>query len=379
MKSRKAVVIGGGIGGLAAAIGLRSIGWDVAAYERVAEPREVGAGLSLWANAVRALRLLGVAEPILARSVPEMVGGIRTPDGTLLAGTSSSDLRALAGETNIVLHRADLHAALLHALGVEHIRFGAACTGFAEFADGVVARFADGSEARADVLVGADGLRSAIRAQLHGDEPPRYAGYTAWREPLVREGHDRAPGETWGAGARFGQVALPGGQVYWFATKSVPPGGRSPDGEKAELLRTFGGWHAPVEALIQASDERAILRNDIFDRPPLGWWGKGRVTLLGDAAHPMTPNLGQGACQALEDAVVLARSLGDEPDVASALRLYEARRIPRTSAIVRQSRQVGAVGQWQAPLAVWARSQLVRYVIPRMQARQVERLMAYPF
>jgi len=166
-------------------------------------------------------------------------------------------------------------------------------------------------------------------------------------------------------------------RVYWYATSNAPEGERKPGNEKAGLAKIFKGWHTPIESLIDATDESAIFRNDIYDRPGLNKWGEGRVTLLGDAAHPMTPNLGQGACQALEDAVVLARCLSGSPDTASALADYETQRIPRANWFVNQSRQVGTIGQWQHPIAVTLRNALIKLLSPRMQERQLERIVRY--
>ena len=373
--SRTAIIIGGGIGGLAAGIALRQDGFRVEVFERAPRLHEVGAGLTLWPNAVRALRHLGLGEAVAALAVPEVAGGLRTPDGTLLLATSTADVQRLFGEPTLVLHRADLQRVLLDAIGAECVRLGATFRRFEWGDERVTAHFEDGTEAHGALLVGADGLRSVVRAQLHGERAPTYAGYTAWRAVVPFNVHDLQPGETWGAGARFGQVPLSDGRAYWFATKNAPEGARSPGGEKAELLLLFGGWHAPIEALITATDEGALLRNDVYDRPPLQAWGRGRVTLLGDAAHPMTPNLGQGACQALEDAVVLARCLRDAVGPPEGLRAYEARRIPRTTALVEQSRRIGRVGQWQHPAATYARALLVRHVASRTQGRQLRRVV----
>ncbi len=374
-----AIIIGGGIGGLATAIALRNVGIEVVVFERVAQLHEVGAGLSLWANATKALKLLGLADGINKISIPEVQGGIRSWQGEVLTTTSTQELQRALGQPNLVLHRADLHAALLGALQTESVHFGQQCTGFQQDATGVTAHFANGEPVRGDLLIGADGLHSIVRAQLHGKQKPSYAGYTAWRSVVNFAPEQLLPGETWGAGVRFGQVPISGKRAYWFAAKNALEGARSPDGEQAELLRIFRGWHAPIEALIEASAESAILRNDIYDRPPLRHWGENRVTLLGDAAHPMTPNLGQGACQALEDAVVLARFLREANDIAAALRAYEAQRIPRTSSIVTQSRRVGAIGQWQHPVAVQLRKFLLKQVVARIQTQQIIRMVGYDF
>lgn len=374
--NRKALLIGGGIGGLATAIALRQIGFTVEVFERVAMLREVGAGLSLWANAIKALDYLGLAPAMRALALPETAGGIRTASGDLLMQTANAQLAARFGELSVMVHRAELHDLLRQAFG-QAIRLGMDCVAITEEERGVRVRFRNGEEATGDLVIGADGLHSAVRSGLHGAQPPRYAGYTAWRGVVGFDCQRLQIGETWGKGARFGQIPMQGDRVYWFATHNTPAGQQSRDGEKAELLRLFGAWHDPIRALIEATPETAILRNDIYDRPPLTWWGRGRITLLGDAAHPMTPNLGQGACQALEDAVVLAKQLQATAAIPAALRAYEAARIPRTTMIVNQSHRVGQVGQWASPVAVAGRNWLVKHLLARLQYQQFAPLIGY--
>jgi 2-polyprenyl-6-methoxyphenol hydroxylase-like FAD-dependent oxidoreductase len=181
-----------------------------------------------------------------------------------------------------------------------------------------------------------------------------------------------------GRGAQFGIFPMTAQRVYWFASVNAPEGARDwPVGRKRELLERFGDWHSPVRAIIEATDEAAILRNDIYDHEPLRRWGEGRVTLLGDAAHPATPNLGQGACQAIEDAVVLARCLGESPEVAAALRAYESRRRPRTSAITLQSRRMGRMGRWENPLLCWLRDRLIKNFPEQLRLAQLGELFRF--
>jgi 2-polyprenyl-6-methoxyphenol hydroxylase-like FAD-dependent oxidoreductase len=241
----------------------------------------------------------------------------------------------------------------------------------------VTVRFAGRREERGDLLVGADGLNSVVRARLFGDEKPLYAGYTAWRgiagDGFMRDGWGS---ESWGRGERFGMVSLGRGRLYWFATRNAPEGeNEDAAGRKAELLRHFGRWHEPIPALIRATEGAEILRNDVYDREPLKSWGVGRVTLLGDAAHPMTPNLGQGACQAIEDAVVLAGCVREASDAA--LRLYEKRRKGRTATIVRRSRLVGRIGQLENPLLCGLRDALAKATPLRAQLRQLDPIVGY--
>jgi 2-polyprenyl-6-methoxyphenol hydroxylase-like FAD-dependent oxidoreductase len=255
------------------------------------------------------------------------------------------------GSGVIVLHRAELLELLANSFGPERIRWGHTCAGIDQDATGVTARFADGTTARGDFLIGADGLNSVVRTCLGHSGPLRYSGYTAWRAVVRFPNRDIFPGETWGCGKRFGLLPVQGDRVYWFATNNALEGEHdAPEGPQARLLSLFNGWHEPIEALLRASDDSTILRNDIYDREPLPAWGCGRVTLLGDAAHPMTPNLGQGGCQAIEDALELSAQLAAETDVEAALRSYESRRIARTSSIVSASRRMGRMGQIESPL-----------------------------
>ncbi len=292
-----------------------------------------------------------------------------------------------AGAPSAAVHRADLQALLVREVGEETLRLASEVEGFEhEGESGVRVLLADGGEERADVLVGADGLRSKVRSQLFGAEEPRYAGYTAWRA-VVEPKEELLPWgsgfESWGRGARFGCAHIGNGRVYWFATANAPEGEKdgppgSPAAPRTTLLRVFGGWHRPIGELIEAADDRAILRTDIYDREPLAErWGEGRVTLLGDAAHPMTPNLGQGACQAIEDAVVLARCLNEGDATAEALRRYERLRSARVAMVVRRSRRVGIVGQLENPLLCRLRDRALAMIPPKAQLRQLEEVMGY--
>jgi FAD-dependent urate hydroxylase len=387
MKDRaKVMVAGGGIGGLTAAIALRRAGFEVSVFERAAELREVGAGLLLAANAQKALKTLSLAEAVARLGTPATAGEIRSWRGKVLASIPAAELEKKIGAPSAAVHRADLQALLAREVGDGTLRLGAEVGAFEQDQSGVRVHFADGSEDSADILVGADGLRSRVRAGLFGLEEPRYAGYTAWRA-VVEPDEELLPWgagfESWGRGARFGCAHVGRGRVYWFATanapedeKDGPPGSLA--GAKARLLRLFAGWHRPVGNLVEATEEGAILRTDIYDREPLGErWGTGRVTLLGDAAHPMTPNLGQGACQAIEDAVVLARCLDEGGAIAEALRRYERLRADRTAMVVRRSRRVGVVGQLENALLCRLRDRVLTIIPQKVQLGQLEEVLGY--
>jgi len=370
----RALIVGGGIGGLATAIALSRAGVEVQVFERAPEIREVGAGISLWANAIRALDRLGVRAAIDRASVAYEAAGLRSADGAIISAISAEELHRLLGIPVIVVHRADLLAALLAAVPSSSISYGAVCTGIAERGDRVEVEIADGRRVQGDLLVGADGLHSVVRAALHGSEKPRYSGCSAWRAVVTFDVSRVRASETWGGGNLFGQVPISGNRVYWYAGMNVPEGGRSADAQ-AELRAVFGSWHSPIGELIEAADNTTILRNDIYDRPVLKTWGRGRVTLAGDAAHPMTPFLGQGACQALEDAVLLGRCLADSRDVVTGLREYERQRIPRANAFVTRSRAVGRIARLRNPVLAAIRNSVLKRISPIAQARQIASLV----
>jgi 2-polyprenyl-6-methoxyphenol hydroxylase-like FAD-dependent oxidoreductase len=378
----KPLIIGGGIGGLAAAVALRKIGIEATVFERAPEIREVGAGLSLWSNAVKALRRLGLEGAIVsAGSVIERIRTV-TQDGELLAEADISDLNRRCGAPSLCAHRADLQRILASALDPGQLRTGHTCVGFEQAGSEVEARFENGHRERGTFLVGAEGIHSVVRTQLRGKTEPRYAGYTAWRGMAHFQHRDLPEGLACfaqGRGTQIGLFHCGPGRVYWFVTRNAPAGSLVPMGKhRAELLRTFHGWLPLVPAAIEASEESAILQNDIIDRPPTWPWGAGRVTLLGDAIHPTTPNLGQGACQALEDAVVLADAIRRADTVEAALRDYEQRRRDRTARVTNQSWSLGKVFQWANPLAVRFRNWSMRTGFSQRRAdRLFEELLSY--
>jgi 2-polyprenyl-6-methoxyphenol hydroxylase-like FAD-dependent oxidoreductase len=388
-RSLRAAIVGAGIGGLTAAIALRQAGVPVTVLERATALREIGAGLLLAANAQKALRELGLSESVGELGTNATMGEIRSWRGTVLATIPIGELEVRVGASSAAVHRADLQRVLMKALGEKPLCLGSECVGFEHYKRGVRVLLANGSEEHADLLIGADGLHSTVRERLFGAEEPRYAGYTAWRA-VVELGDDLVPWgtgfESWGRGVRFGCAHIGKGRIYWFAAKNAPEGEKdgevgSPDGPKRALLRLFRGWHQPIEKLIAATAETAIRRDDLYDREPLERWGEGRVSLLGDAAHPMTPNLGQGASLAIEDAVVLARCLTQgpdgRPDAPKALRRYEELRRERTAAMVRRSRLVGRVGQLENPLLCGLRNLAFMVTPSRLYVRQVEQVVGW--
>jgi len=356
----RAIIIGGGIAGLASALALTQRGWQVEILERTPEFTEAGAGLSLWPNALRALDALGVGEPVRSRAVLEGQVGIRDAAGRWLSRADTAELERRYGLTAMI-HRADLLGVLRAAVPDEALRPWRTVTEVRP--DGTVVHSA--GESQADLVVGADGVHSVTRQSVWPDSPaPRYAGYTSWRVVTAPVPVAEAS-ESWGRGERFGYAPLPDGRVYCFATANAPEGASG--GGLAGLRRRFGGWHQPIPALLDAADPGAVLHHDLYELPPLKTYTAGKVVLAGDAAHAMTPNLGQGACQALEDAVVLGNVMAS----GAGLGAYDRQRRPRTQMITRRSRRIGATAQWASPAAVTLRNTTLRLLPPSSFTRSL--------
>lgn len=375
---QKPIIIGAGIGGLCTAIALRATGIPAVVYERAERLEAVGAGLTLWANAIYALRTLGVADQVIAAGSTIEHATSYTPDGRTLKSLQHGVLEERFGGPTVAIHRAELHRVLREALPAEAVVLGKSLRSYDPNGETVTACFEDGATVEGDLLIGADGIHSAVRRQMFPNISLRYAGYIAWRgvvtEPDVALG---STSETWGPGSRFGIVPVSANQVYWFAAANSPEGvSQTPEERKQELLRRFAGWHDPITRLIQSTPAEQILRNDIYDIQPFQPWSQGRAVLLGDSAHPTTPNMGQGACMAIESAVVLGRALA-EADIATALHRYEQERRERTAWITNTSWQAGKLGQWESPLLCKVRNFILRRTPERLVINSLAKAVGY--
>jgi 2-polyprenyl-6-methoxyphenol hydroxylase-like FAD-dependent oxidoreductase len=362
---------------LTTAVALARAGVTVRVVERAAALQPAGAGLALQPNAMHVLSRIGLADAVAAAGASLSRGVLLDPAGRSLGPETRFD-RIFSNPLArvIALHRARLHEALLAAVGEGVVRTQVRVTGYEQSGERVAAICDGGERLDTELLVGADGLHSAIRAQLVADGAPRYAGYTSWRGVTAPGAVPPPPRvtETWGRGERFGIVDIGFGEIYWFAVADAAAGGIDRD-VRAELLARFGGWHDPIRAVIEATPVDRIIRTDIADREPMTRWHDGRVVLLGDAAHPMTPNLGQGAAQAIEDAGALATCLSAARSVAEALHAYEAVRVRRANAYVAASRRFGELAQWSHPVAVWVRDATMRLVPEWLLLVQARRML----
>jgi 2-polyprenyl-6-methoxyphenol hydroxylase-like FAD-dependent oxidoreductase len=373
----KLIIAGGGIGGMAAALALDRAGIDVSVFERTASFAETGAGMSLWPNATRVLKSWGILEPLMATGEPFTQFDLLRPDGGAISRIAMDTVNSPC----LCIHRAELHRLLLEALPAGRVVASRRLESFSEGPDGrVTAVFAGGTRVEADGLIGADGIGSAVRSQLHGAHAPVYRGYCIWRGIASGVG-GRTRGtisETWGRGQRFGVLPMGRGRVCWYATRNAPAGQPDgPEGRKLEVARLFAGWHRPVQELIEATEPADILKNEARDRPALRRWGKGHVTLLGDAAHPITPNVGQGACMAIEDAACLAKALKQCGNLALSFSAYEDARRGRTAFVGRHSRRIGYLGQMENSLAVGVRDLVAKLVLTVSRDMALNQVYAY--
>ncbi|RDG37411.1 FAD-dependent monooxygenase [Streptomyces corynorhini] len=377
----KAIVVGAGIGGLAAAVALRCVGVEVEVHERAGELRAAGTALSVMSNSITALATLGIDLRLAERGRVIETAELMTSTGGRIKTMPYRELSDRLGAPSVCVSRGELQAALLEAAGDCPVHLGSAATGYDIEENGVRVRFADGKEARADLLIGADGIHSAIRGQLAGPEPLREAGYLCWlavtpfEHPLLTPGFN---GHYWGRGQRFGLHDIGQGRAYWWGTRNMSAdSARAWKGEGDDIARAFDGWAEVVGEVIRATPEEAIHAVPAQDRPFLERWGEGPVTLLGDAAHPMLTALAQGGSTAIEDAVVLAHSCAAASDPASGLRAYEEARRERTKWLVDNSYSLSKNEQEDRPLVMAVRNTLMRYAPTSLLMRPFEKAMTY--
>jgi 2-polyprenyl-6-methoxyphenol hydroxylase-like FAD-dependent oxidoreductase len=375
----KIIIAGAGIGGLCLAHALKRAGMSVVVAERAAALEPAGACITVQCNAVAALREIGLDQAVLAAGQPIAQASVRDARGRVLTSTPPGFFEREFGVPSVAIHRAELLSLLAGAVGQDSIQMGFSVVRYEQDREKVVAHADDGRSIEGSILVGADGLWSRVRSHLVADGPPRYAGYTSWRGVCEAPGllPDGYTSESWGRGQRLGLVSLGRGRIYWFATANAPAGEKDPHDAVVALSERFLGWHAPIEEVLLATPEERMIRTDIHDRTPIVRWSDGRVVLLGDAAHPMTPNLGQGGCQAIEDAVVLARALTRHDGVAAAFHDYEAVRVRRANDVVRRSRSLGDIGQLNGSVVRFLRDTAMRLTPESVVKKQMKSVMKF--
>lgn len=366
--------MGGGIAGLAAAIALQQRGVRAIVLEQAPEIGEIGAGLLMAPNACKVLDRLGALESLQAgRCMPVSRWELRDWKGGLLSAMKIPRL----GESSLSTRRSDLQWALLQRLAPGTLQTGRQVRAARLDDDGVILTFEDGREMTARRVIVADGANSQVRASLWNGREPRYCGYVGWRGLVdhVPAGWGNARVcESWGSGRRFGIAPVGDGRTYWYASATIPEARCCERVGLAQLKRDFSGWHDPVTELLEAMDEAALLQHPISDRRP-AWSSQidEKIVLIGDAAHPLTPNLGQGASMALEDAWELAVRW----HLPGAMARFESSRRFRVMRLWAISRGIGKMIQWRHPALCGLRAMHLRGTPNGLSTAMMRRLLNY--
>jgi 2-polyprenyl-6-methoxyphenol hydroxylase-like FAD-dependent oxidoreductase len=340
--AHRIVVVGAGIAGLATAVALQQLGHDITVIEERTDTSS-GAGISIWPNALAALDQIGLGDAVRAAGGRVTAGALRWRDGSWLRHPSPERMVKALGEPLVVVRRSGLTNILAGALADGTVQNGAAVRELVATADGVRITLSDATTRESAAVIGADGTHSVVARHLNGHLHDRYVGYTAWRGVASFALDPDVAGEVMGPAVEFGHVPLGADRTYWFATERAPEGRLAPEGELAYLRTKFASWADPIPAVLAATDPADVLRNDLYDRDRARHWARGPVVVVGDAAHPMRPHLGQGGCQGLEDAAILASFVGQTENLTTAFARFAAFRRPRLRALVRESAVLGRV------------------------------------
>lgn len=367
-------IVGGGIAGLTTAIALNKAGFSTTIFEAAPEVRAVGAGLALAANAMKAFQKIGIAEDVIAegRILPAFL--LLDQQGKQLVKTNSEALSKKYGVDNFTIHRADLHRVLLSKLDPNTVHSNKRIVDIVTQGEKTLLTFQDGSMHEAEVLVAADGIHSPIRNKLLPNSKERYAGYTCWRAIIDNTKLQiTESSETWGSKGRFGIVPLAHNKIYWFACINAKAQDEKMKAYRvADLMEHFKAFHAPIPQILQETKDEHLLWNDINDLQPIHQLAFGNIVLIGDAGHATTPNMGQGACQAIEDAIILADELSKTDNVAAAFKAFENRRIQRVHRIVNTSWTFGKIAHIENPWLISARNFLFRHIPASINEKQVQ-------
>ncbi|MEM1122060.1 MAG: FAD-dependent monooxygenase [Bacteroidota bacterium] len=382
----KFLISGGGICGLTMAIILQKQGHEEAVYEAAPKIKAVGAGLVLSTNAIKALQSMGISKQILAQANLLDHFDIRLANGSKLMETNARKLREKYDAIgNTTIHRAELHQVLLELLA-EKVKFftNKRTVETLQDAKGVTLKFTDGTTAEGDFLLACDGINSPTRRQLLPQSSPRYAGYTCWRAVIqYPEGafKTKEATETWGKNGRFGVVPLINNRIYWFACINTPKvrDKKMKAYTVADLKAAFNNYHQPIPQILALTKDKDLLWNDIEDIKPIAQFAFERILLAGDAAHATTPNMGQGACQAMEDAAILYQLLKSDKDVTVAFKEFEKIRLPRTTKIVNTSWTLGKAAQMTNPILTTFRNFALKMTPRSVNEKQMDFLFDVTF
>ncbi len=376
------VIIGGGIGGLTTAVALQQHDFEAHVYEAAPEIRPVGKGIWLPTNAMLVLDRLSLGETVAAKGMALERIELHDRAAGLLQAIDLESIRSRYGRTTTSILRADLQAALVAALRPGTLYLGKRCQGIRQDDGGATVAFDDGTEVSAEVVVGADGIRSVVREAVVPAAPLRYAGQTCYLGVAglaLPTASLRIVREIWGGRERFGYSAVGPEAVYWFAPQTVPAGGVLPADSLRTLLDSYRDFPEPVPEIIDRTPADEIVRLDLHDLAPIDRWHRGRVVLIGDAAHAMTPNLGQGGAQAIEDAYALAQALHQSDSPEAAFHRYQQLRRSKARRIATTAWWLGRLAHMTSPWLRQVRNAGFKWAPQRLKQRQLEGLYKLNF
>jgi 2-polyprenyl-6-methoxyphenol hydroxylase-like FAD-dependent oxidoreductase len=376
--SNKVIIIGGGIAGLTTALALQKRNIDFIVYESVPQIKAVGAGISLAANAIRCLEKVGVAEEIKAKGqiISSMI--IEDSRGKKISVLDANKISQKYGLQNVAIHRADLHEVLLSQIPADKIITSKKATDVQQSNEGVVIHFDDGTEADGTAAIVADGIHSVIRKNLLPQSEIRYSGYTCWRGITKNVWNIKGEAvETWGTRGRFGYVPIGNQQIYWFACMNASFNNQKMRNFSVnDLVDNFKNFAGPIPEILRNTSDQQIIWNDIIDLKPIQKYAFGRVALIGDAAHATTPNLGQGACLGIEDAIEIAERIEvNGSNFQKAFHQFEQKRIARATFIVNISERIGKIAQVENKLFAALRNMLFRITPERVNEGQLMKVL----
>ncbi len=372
-KNIRIVIIGGGIAGLTTALCLEYYGYkNYIVYEQAPEFKEIGAAISLWPNALKVYKKLGLYDQLMEKWGEINTAFIKTDSGKVLAKTKPKYDLPL-----VCIHRADLHSVLFKSIPKEKLHPNYKLKEIKIIQNVSKVYFENGDEISADIIIGADGINSIVRRFIINDGTPIFRGYNIWRG--IAELRDVPSGyssETWGKGRRVGIVPIKDNKFGWWVTVNEDENQTDePTGAIRKLLELFGQWHQPIPQLFENSPE--IIKNKIGDRLPTKGWSKNNIVIVGDAAHPTTPNLGQGACMAIEGAFLLSKCLTLNSNNQSAFKKYEELHFKRSADIIKQSLQNGKIGQLENSIAIKSRDTLMKCLPEKLTLKMLDKFFDY--
>ncbi|MEJ5148333.1 MULTISPECIES: FAD-dependent monooxygenase [unclassified Sphingobacterium] len=378
---KRFTIIGGGVAGLTAAIGLNKIGIQATIYESAKALKGIGAGFGLAANAIQALEYLELKAGVIPLGHYLENYNILDKQGRILAAPETKTISDKYEQDNFAIHRADLHQFLLAQIEYENLHLGKRALKI-EYREGEIdIFFEDGTIHQTDYLIIADGVNSRLRQQLIPGSAPRYAGYTCWRATIDNANINLSTGsETWGNKGRFGMTPLVGNKIYWYACINSPAHNKVFSRYTIkDLQQNFASYHDPITSVLAETNDQQLIWNDIIDIKPLKNLAFGNTLFIGDAGHATTPNMGQGACQAIEDVAVLIDELKKTTDVVLAFQIFEKRRLKRTRYITETSWSIGKVAQWENPISIIIRDTLMRILPEEVKQYKLKKLLSVDF